>query len=81
ASSRRGRACWKAPKASTIAQGAPHPRRHPPPWCCNAGHGRREISEAVARQIATLDYAPPFQMGHPLPFELAARLAEIARRA
>ena len=25
-----------------------------------------------------LDYAPPFQMGHPLPFELAARLAEIA---
>ncbi|PXB83542.1 aspartate aminotransferase family protein, partial [Pseudomonas aeruginosa] len=47
-------------------------------WCCNAGHGRREISEAVARQIATLDYAPPFQMGHPLPFELAARLAEIA---
>lgn len=47
-------------------------------WCCNAGHGRREISEAVARQIATLDYAPPFQMGHPLPFELAARLTEIA---
>ncbi len=32
----------------------------------------------MARQIATLDYAPPFQMGHPLPFELAARLAEIA---
>ena len=37
-------------------------------WCCNAGHGRREISEAVARQIATLDYAPPFQMGHPVSY-------------
>ena len=47
-------------------------------WCCNAGHGRREISEAVARQVATLDYAPSFQMGHPLPFELAERLAAIA---
>ncbi len=47
-------------------------------WCCNAGHGRREISEAVSRQIATLDFAPTFQMGHPLPFELASRLAEIA---
>ncbi len=47
-------------------------------WCCNAGHGRREISEAVARQVAELDYAPTFQMGHPLPFELAERLAEIS---
>lgn len=47
-------------------------------WCCNAGHGRREISEAVSRQVARLDFAPTFQMGHPLPFELAERLAEIA---
>ena len=45
-------------------------------WCVNAGHGRREISEAVARQIAKLDYAPPFQMGHPLAFEFAERLTE-----
>ncbi|MGF1766175.1 aspartate aminotransferase family protein [Enterovibrio makurazakiensis] len=47
-------------------------------WCCNAGHSRREISEAVSRQITELDYAPTFQMGHPLPFELAERLAEMA---
>ncbi|SDH71340.1 beta-alanine--pyruvate transaminase [Pseudomonas benzenivorans] len=47
-------------------------------WCCNAGHGRREITEAVSKQIAKLDFAPTFQMGHPLPFELASRLAEIA---
>ena len=38
-------------------------------WCCNAGHGRREITEAVSKQIAKLDFAPTFQMGHPLPFE------------
>jgi beta-alanine--pyruvate transaminase len=43
-------------------------------WCVNAGHGRKEISDAVSRQIQTLDYAPTFQMGHPLAFELAERL-------
>lgn len=47
-------------------------------WCCNAGHGRAEIAEAVFRQLSTLDYAPTFQMGHPLPFELAERLSAIA---
>ena len=47
-------------------------------WCCNAGHGRKEISEAVARQINKMDFAPTFQMGHPLPFELAERLADIS---
>ena len=47
-------------------------------WCVNAGHGRREISEAVAHQLETMDYAPPFQMGHPLAFELANAVAKIA---
>jgi beta-alanine--pyruvate transaminase len=40
-------------------------------WCVNAGHGRPEITEAVSRQIAEMDYAPPFQMGHPAAFALA----------
>ena len=44
-------------------------------WCCNAGHSRPRIVEAVQKQIAELDYAPAFQMGHPKAFELAARLA------
>jgi beta-alanine--pyruvate transaminase len=44
-------------------------------WCCNAGHGRPKIVEAVQKQVAELDYAPAFQMGHPKAFELAARLA------
>jgi len=45
-------------------------------WCCGLGHARREISEAVARQVATLDYSPAFQFGHPLSFELANRIVE-----
>ena len=47
-------------------------------WCCNAGHARPRIIDAVSRQIATLDFAPTFQMGHPLPFVLADRLAALA---
>ena len=46
-------------------------------WCCNAGHARPKITEAVQRQIAELDYAPAFQMGHPKAFELAARLSAL----
>jgi beta-alanine--pyruvate transaminase len=47
-------------------------------WCCNAGHARPRIVEAIQRQAATMDFAPTFQMGHPLPFVLAERLAKIA---
>ena len=46
-------------------------------WCVNAGHGRESIATAVGEQVRRMDYAPPFQMGHPLEFELASRLAEI----
>ncbi len=47
-------------------------------WCCNAGHCRPKITEAIAKQAAELDYAPAFQMGHPAAFELANRIIEIA---
>ena len=47
-------------------------------WCVNAGHARPRIVQAIQQQAATLDFAPTFQMGHPLPFVLAERLAEIA---
>jgi beta-alanine--pyruvate transaminase len=47
-------------------------------WCVNAGHGRREITEAVASQLETMDYAPPFQMAHPAAFALANELVKIA---
>ncbi len=47
-------------------------------WCVNAGHGRKEITAAVARQLETMDYAPAFQIGHPEAFELANRLVRIA---
>jgi beta-alanine--pyruvate transaminase len=46
-------------------------------WCVNAGHGRREITEAIQKQAATMDFAPAFQMGHPIAFQAASRLAEI----
>ena len=46
-------------------------------WCVNAGHGRAEIIEAVQRQVARMDYAPSFQMGHQGAFELAAELAAL----
>ena len=47
-------------------------------WCCNAGHCRKPIVEAIQKQAATLDYSPAFQMSHPLAFELANRIVEIA---
>jgi beta-alanine--pyruvate transaminase len=46
-------------------------------WCTNAGHCRRPIVEAIQRQAATMDFAPTFQMGHPLAFELSDRLLQI----
>jgi beta-alanine--pyruvate transaminase len=47
-------------------------------WCVNAGHGRPQIAAAVERQLMNLDFAPSFNMGHPLAFDFAERLAEIA---
>lgn len=47
-------------------------------WCVNAGHGRPEIADAVSRQLLSLDYAPSFQMGHPIAFDFAERLAAMA---
>ena len=46
-------------------------------WCVNAGHARPRIIKAIAAQAAEMDFAPPFQMGHPKAFELAERLAEL----
>jgi beta-alanine--pyruvate transaminase len=47
-------------------------------WCVNAGHCRPKIVEAVKRQVAEMDFAPTFQMGHPVAFEFAERLAQVA---
>ena len=46
-------------------------------WCCNAGHSNPAIVKAVQDQVARLDFAPTFQMGHPLAFELASRLTTL----
>ena len=47
-------------------------------WCCNAGHQRDEIVEAIQRQAGELDYAPPFQFAHPAAFQLATKIAALA---
>ena len=46
-------------------------------WCVNAGHCREPITVAIREQAGVMDYAPPFQMGHPLAFELAQQLARM----
>lgn len=46
-------------------------------WTCGLGHGVPTITEAVSRQLATLDYAPAFQFGQPLSFELAERIVDL----
>ncbi|MGC1393121.1 MAG: aspartate aminotransferase family protein [Coleofasciculaceae cyanobacterium] len=46
-------------------------------WCVNAGHCHPKIVEAIQKQVATMDFAPTFQMGHPGVFELAQRLVEM----
>jgi beta-alanine--pyruvate transaminase len=46
-------------------------------WCVNAGHARPRLVKAIADQAAEMDFAPPFNMGHPKQFELAERLVEL----
>ncbi len=46
-------------------------------WCVNAGHCRQPIVAAVQQAVATIDFAPAFQMGHPASFQLANELAEL----
>jgi len=49
-------------------------------WCCPLGHSPDRVVEAVQRQVATLDFAPSFQMGHAPAFALAERIAALAGR-
>jgi beta-alanine--pyruvate transaminase len=46
-------------------------------WCSAAGHGRKQITEAIQRAAAELDFAPTFNIAHPTAFEFANRLSEI----
>ncbi|MCG7393399.1 aspartate aminotransferase family protein [Microvirga sp. ACRRW] len=46
-------------------------------WCVNAGHGHPRIQEAIKAQADGLDFVSSFNMGHPLAFQLAARITEI----
>jgi beta-alanine--pyruvate transaminase len=46
-------------------------------FCVALGHCREEITEAVSRQLSTLDFISPFQLGQPKSFELASKLADL----
>jgi beta-alanine--pyruvate transaminase len=47
-------------------------------WCVNAGHCRPKIVEAIRKQAGILDFSSSFSLGHPLPFEVARRVAALA---
>jgi hypothetical protein len=47
-------------------------------YVVQAGHGRRELAEAGARQASQLAYFPIWSYAHPTAIELAERLAELA---
>jgi beta-alanine--pyruvate transaminase len=47
-------------------------------WCVNAGHGRKQIAEAISKAAHELDFAPTFQFAHPRAFELSQRVAAMA---
>jgi adenosylmethionine-8-amino-7-oxononanoate aminotransferase len=47
-------------------------------FCVNAGHGRTEIGEAMARQVAELDFFTVWSYAHPRAIELASRIASLA---
>jgi len=77
----------QAPRLLTSAKGVHYTNADGQPvldgasglWCVNAGHGREEIVQAMAEAARTLDYAPGgFQLGHPLGFEAAKRVAALA---
>lgn len=46
-------------------------------WCSGLGHGHPAITEAVSKQLATLDYSPSFQFGHPAAFKLAKKVVDL----
>ena len=47
-------------------------------WCANLGHSRKEVADAVHKQLMEMDFAPPFQFGSPVTFRFAEKLVEHA---
>ena len=47
-------------------------------WCVNAGHARDPIVKAIQRQAKELDYITAFNMAHPMQFQAAELIANLA---
>jgi len=45
-------------------------------FCNPLGHGRKEIINAITKQLETLDYTQPFQQGFGGSFELATKISK-----
>ena len=45
-------------------------------FCNPLGHGRKEITNAITKQLEQLDYCQPFQQGFGGSFELATKIAK-----
>jgi adenosylmethionine-8-amino-7-oxononanoate aminotransferase len=46
-------------------------------FCSNVGHGREELGEAAARQVAELDFYVLWSYAHPRAIELATKIASL----
>jgi beta-alanine--pyruvate transaminase len=47
-------------------------------WCVGAGHNRKQINEAIKKQLDTLDYATAFQASNDKAFQAAEMIASMA---
>src|SRR5438270_8186044 len=47
-------------------------------FCVNAGHGRAEIGDAMAKQARELGFYTNWSYAHPRAIELATKIAELA---
>ena len=48
-------------------------------WCVNVGHRRKEIIDAISKQLNTLDYYSTFyNFTHPMAAQLSKKLAQLA---
>jgi beta-alanine--pyruvate transaminase len=46
-------------------------------WCVNAGHSHPKIVEAVQKQVATMGYAPGFNISHPGTVKFSQKLLDL----
>lgn len=46
-------------------------------WCCSLGHNNKNIVDAIKKQAETMYFAPSFNVGHNLEYELAEAITDL----